>query len=38
MTDTRTPARAWTGWAVVAFALLLILGMFLLASTFLTTP
>ncbi len=38
MTDTRTPERAWTGWALIAVVLLLILGMFLLAGTFLTTP
>lgn len=36
MAGTERP-QAWTTWAIVAIALMLILGMFLLASQYLTS-
>ena len=37
MAATDTRPHAWTSWVIVAIALMLILGMFLLASQYLTS-
>lgn len=38
MVNTRTRPQEWTSWVVVVIVLLLVIGVFLLASRYLMTP